>query len=97
VPGQTGGAATVTLILQQLAEHAHGVLAFGRGGNTSSPAGADWAKPATDTPYGSASSSGSMSPAATLAVGGGQSHENRQPYLVLNYIIALQGIYPTRS
>jgi microcystin-dependent protein len=38
-----------------------------------------------------------MSAAATTTVGGGQPHENRQPYLVLNYIIALQGIYPSRS
>jgi len=34
----------------------------------------------------------------TLATtGGGQSHDNVQPYLVLNFIIALQGLYPSRS
>jgi microcystin-dependent protein len=30
-------------------------------------------------------------------VGGGQAHENRQPFLVMNYVIALQGIFPSRN
>ena len=53
--GQTGGADAVTLILSQLATHSHGALAFGRAGDNKSPAGADWARPATDTPYGTSS------------------------------------------
>ena len=88
--GQTGGADSVTLSLNQLAAHSHGALAFGRAGDTKSPSGADWAKPASDTPYGMSSPPGAMSAAATSAVGGGQPHENRQPYLVLNYVIALR-------
>ena len=95
--GDTGGADSVTLTLNQLAAHTHGALAFGRAGDNKSPSGADWAKPATDTPYGTSSPPGAMSAAATSAVGGGQPHENRQPYLVLNYIIALQGVFPSRS
>jgi microcystin-dependent protein len=94
--GQTGGADSVTLSLPQLAAHSHGALAFGRGGDTNSPSGADWARPATDTPYGSSTPPGAMSAAATSTAGGGQPHENRQPYLVLNYIIALTGVYPAR-
>jgi microcystin-dependent protein len=95
--GQTGGADSVTLSLPQLAAHSHGALAFGRGGDTNSPSNADWARPATDTPYGSSTPPGVMSAAATSSAGGGQPHENRQPYLVLNYIIALQGVFPARS
>jgi len=34
---------------------------------------------------------------AALGVTGGQPHENRQPYLVLNFVIALQGVYPPRD
>jgi microcystin-dependent protein len=94
--GDTGGSDSVTLILNQLASHTHGALAFGRGGDNRSPSGADWAKPTTDTPYGTTSSAGSMSAASTSPVGGGQPHENRQPYLVMNYIIALVGVFPTR-
>ena len=95
--GQTGGADSVTLSLSQLAAHSHAALAFGRAGDTNSPSGADWARPATDTPYGSSTPPGAMSAAATSSAGGGQPHENRQPYLVLNYIIALQGVFPARS
>jgi microcystin-dependent protein len=38
-----------------------------------------------------------MDPASITTVGGSQPHENRQPYLVLNFIIALQGIFPSRN
>jgi microcystin-dependent protein len=96
-PGDTGGADSVTLTLNQLASHTHGALAFGRGGDNNSPSGTVWAKPTTDTPYGASSPPGAMSAASTSVVGGGQPHENRQPYLVLNYIIALAGIFPPRS
>jgi microcystin-dependent protein len=94
--GETGGSDSVTLTLNQLASHSHGALAFGRGGDNNSPAGADWAKPASDTPYGTSSPPGAMTAGATSSVGNNQPHENRQPYLVLNYIIALQGVYPSR-
>jgi microcystin-dependent protein len=95
--GQTGGADSVTLTLNQLAAHTHGALAFGRAGDNKSPAAAVWAKPTTDTPYGTSSPQGAMSAASTSVVGGGLPHENRQPYLVLNYIIALVGVFPPRS
>ncbi len=95
--GQTGGSDSVTLSLSQLAAHSHGALAFGRVGDTNSPSGADWARPGTDTPYGTSTPPGAMSAAATTSAGGGQPHENRQPFLVLNYIIALQGVFPARS
>jgi microcystin-dependent protein len=38
-----------------------------------------------------------MHPTAIASNGGGQAHENRQPYLALNFCIALQGIYPSRN
>jgi microcystin-dependent protein len=95
--GQTAGSDSVTLNLNQLAAHTHGALAFGRAGDSNSPAGADWARPATDTPYGTSTPAGAMSAAATSTVGGNQPHENRQPFLVLNYIIALRGVFPSRS
>ncbi len=97
VLGQTGGSDSVTLTLNQLAAHTHGALAFGRAGDSNSPSGADWAKPTTDTPYGTSTPPGAMSAASTSTVGGGQPHENRQPYLVLNYVIALHGIFPSRG
>jgi microcystin-dependent protein len=88
-----GGDGQTTFALPDL----HGALAFGREGDNKSPAGADWAKPASDTPYGTSSPPGAMSAGSTSTVGGGQPHENRQPYLVINYIIALQGVFPSRN
>jgi microcystin-dependent protein len=38
-----------------------------------------------------------MSPLAIGSAGGGQAHENRSPFLVMNYIIAMQGIFPSRN
>jgi len=38
-----------------------------------------------------------MQPATVTNIGGSQPHENRQPYLVLNFIIALQGVFPSRN
>jgi len=38
-----------------------------------------------------------MNAASITSVGGSQPHENRQPYLVLNFIIALQGIFPSQN
>ena len=65
VMGQTGGAVSVSLTLNQLPAHSHGALAFGRAGDNNSPAGADWATAANDTPYGPTTSPGAMSAAAT--------------------------------
>jgi microcystin-dependent protein len=95
--GQTGGAASVSLTVNELAGHNHQALAFGRPGTAASPSNADWAKTSNDSPYSSTAPNGSMSAQATSTVGGGQPHENRQPYLVLNYVIALAGIYPSRN
>jgi microcystin-dependent protein len=47
--------------------------------------------------YVAAASLGSMSAATVSTVGGSQPHENRQPYLVMNWCIALQGIFPSRN
>jgi microcystin-dependent protein len=96
-PGDTGGNASITLQVTQLAAHQHGAVAVGRAGDAPSPAGADWAKTTTDTPYSSSGPNASMSPSSTGLTGGGQPHENRQPYLVLNYVIALTGVFPQRQ
>jgi microcystin-dependent protein len=96
-PGDTGGNASITLQVTQLAAHQHGAVAFGRAGNAPSPSGADWARTATDTPYSTSGPNASMSPSSTGMTGSSQPHENRQPYLVLNYVIALVGVFPSRS
>ena len=53
---------------------------------------------ASQTPlYTAPASLTTLEPAAVTNVGGSQPHENRQPFLVLNIIIALQGIFPSRN
>jgi microcystin-dependent protein len=94
--GDIGGEESVTLLVSQLPIHNHPVLASSSVGNMSSPAGNAWAAQGR-APIFSASSNTSMSPGSTSLTGGGQPHENRSPYLALNYIIALQGIFPSRN
>ena len=96
--GDKGGAATVALTQAQMPAHGHTVLASAEPATSKEPAG-NW--PATTredtyssggTPVAMATGSGNTAPA-----GGGQAHNNLQPYLVLNFILALVGVYPSRS
>ena len=91
--GATGGEETVKLATRQLPAHAHAVNASGKAATAKSPAGAF---PAGGGAY-AAARDVRMKPAMIGRTGGGEAHENRQPYLGLNYVIALQGIYPARS
>jgi microcystin-dependent protein len=91
--GSTGGQETVKLAVAQLPSHSHRARANKTASNTKNPAGA---VPAAGGAYTSAQNA-NMSAAMLAKTGGGQAHENRQPYLTLNYIIALVGIYPSRN
>jgi microcystin-dependent protein len=93
--GERLGVETVTLSESQLPSHTHGVNSFGT---------PDSATPAGDKGIGAAPIYGdaagtkvNMAANAVGSVGGGQAHNNMQPYLGLNFIIALQGLYPSRS
>lgn len=96
--GQAGGTATVTLTTAQIPAHSHVPQVDTAGGGINTPvAGAYWGtvgrgKPA---PYGAAAALVPMS-AVTSTVGSSVAHNNLSPYLTLNFIIALAGIYPSR-
>ncbi|GAA0434486.1 phage tail protein [Leifsonia naganoensis] len=98
--GESGGAASVTLTQTQIPSHTHGVLASPTPGTTSDPNNASFAIPrvgrVTEAAYGTAGSV-PLAPNAFAVTGGNQPHNNMQPSLALNYIIALQGVYPPRS
>jgi microcystin-dependent protein len=95
--GQTGGQETVTLNTQQMPSHSHGAAASGEGGTAATPNGGVWAgSTARDSIY-AATANTTMSPAAIAATGGGQPHPNMPPYQAINYIIALEGIFPSRN
>ncbi len=94
--GQPGGEAAHTMTLNEWPSHSHTLNGTRVDANAAAPAGA---LPAADTAaYSAAGPDGAMA-AATMAApsGSGQPHENRQPFLVLNYVIALQGIFPSQN
>ncbi len=96
--GETGGVEQVTLTSQQIASHGHGWLgsAEASDGGTN-PSGNVLARtPATDV-YTADVVPVPLSPQMVSESGGGQPHDNIQPYTCLNFIIALFGIYPTQS
>ena len=91
--GETGGQETVALTTRQLAQHGHGVQASSAAATTKNPT---TAFPAAGGAY-AAQRNVRMNAAMIGRAGAGEGHENRQPYLALNYIIALQGIFPSQS
>ncbi|SEK18994.1 Microcystin-dependent protein [Maribacter orientalis] len=94
--GEKGGTETNTLSTAQLPPHTHGVSVPSKEeGNTDVPAGNYVAGAGLDS-FGTITDS-SMKTFQTLNAGGGQSINNIQPFQCVNYIIALQGIFPSRS
>ncbi len=96
--GQTGGSPSVLLIESQIPSHTHTPNAVTGGGSSTSPSGAVWASQAGRTPPPAyASTAGvAMGPGAIGSTGGAQPHNNMPSYLTLNFIIALQGVFPPR-
>jgi microcystin-dependent protein len=96
--GEMGGVENVTLLATQMPAHNHLMNANMANGTSDSPNNAVMAKNASGVPqYTAAAPNTAMAAAAIAPAGGNQPHENRPPYLGLNYVIALQGIFPTRN
>ncbi len=97
--GESGGVASVSLLESQIPSHSHSVLASATPGTTGDPTGASLAIPrygrVTEPGYGTAATV-PLAPDAFAVAGGSQPHNNMQPYLVLNYVIALSGVFPQR-
>ena len=93
--GQAGGEENHTLVTAEMAAHTHTAFGSSTAASQASPAGNFWA--ATSGGSYSTTASTAMSAAAISAVGGGQAHNNMSPYLVLQYVIALQGIFPSQN
>lgn len=94
---ETGGAEGVTLTVTQIPAHSHPVLATGNTATGTAPANSVLAAStgATVSPYGTDAPLTALAPQTIGPVGGSQPHENFQPYLCVDFIISLFGIFPS--
>jgi microcystin-dependent protein len=95
VLGEMGGETSHTLNISEIPAHTHVPVGSSSSASQKSPVGNVWAT-LTTNPYSDTAGS-AMNPAGILPTGGSQPHENTSPYLVLNFIIALQGIFPSQN
>ncbi len=96
VLAETGGAEEITLTVQQIPAHSHPMLASTNNASVSSAANNVLAQIPTYTPYITGFPANSpLSPVSIGPVGGSQPHTNFQPYLCVDFIISLFGIYPS--
>lgn len=95
--GQLGGEENHTLGITEIPAHSHPAVCNSGAGTQTSPSGNLWAQDNNgNAPYSSAGGSG-MSVRAISPMGGFESHNNLAPFLTLTFIIALQGIFPSRN
>lgn len=95
---ETGGVESVTLTTQQIPTHSHSLLATTDLANSGSPADAYLSTTATGNKiYSTATPSTALHPQEISPVGGSQPHDNFQPYLCVDFIISLFGIFPSQT
>jgi microcystin-dependent protein len=100
VIGEKAGIETVTLTAQTIPTHTHPALcSTGSGSNTSNPAGGTWSVADTASYSATLPRGGFMGTSAinSTPAGGSQPHENMAPFLCVNFIISLFGIFPPPS
>lgn len=95
--GQSGGTESVTLTTSQIPAHSHVPQCNSGNGNQTSPGGGVWALPSTGTDYSDVAPSLTMDPAALQSSGGSQPHDNMVPFLAVNFILSLFGIFPSQT
>jgi len=95
--GEISGVESVTVLAVNVPPHTHSFNASGAVAGAVKPAAGDMLASQGGTAYVASSGLGSMNASVVSTVGGNQPHENRQPYLVMNWCIALSGIFPSRN
>ena len=95
--GEQGGVETVTLTQQQIPVHTHPFLASADNATQTTPATTTLANPTVPDLYRVGLATSPMAPQSIGPVGGNQPHDNFQPYLCLNFIISLFGIFPPQQ
>ncbi|RMF80913.1 MAG: phage tail protein [Chloroflexi bacterium] len=94
--GERGGVESVTLSEAQMPSHTHSLMATSEDGNRGDPAGNTIAR-GTPMFLPPPQSTGSLANQTLPSAGGSQAHNNVQPFLTMNFIIALVGLYPSRG
>ncbi len=97
--GSTGGVESVTLNGNQIPLHSHAPMCSTQAGTVGDPASQVWAGSSSgEKLYQTGSNpNGSMAAGLITPSGNSQPHSNLQPFLVVNFIIAIQGIFPSRN
>ena len=96
---QNGGSEQVTLAAGQIPAHTHPFLASSNQASSTSPVNQvpGITQAATITPYGTDAPQVQLSPSSVGSLGGSQPHNNFQPYLCIDFIISLFGVFPSRT
>lgn len=97
VLAETGGAEEVTLTVNQIPAHSHPLLANSSPGTNAAPQNSVMAKTTTGFLYINENTTGNMAATAIGPVGGSQPHTNFQPYLCVDFIVSLFGIFPSQT
>jgi microcystin-dependent protein len=95
--GQQGGTPFVTVLQSEIPSHIHTAVAKISLGNSQTPADQTWAGSNTAKQFVTSAPNNPMSPFALAVSGGSLPHNNMSPYLVVTFIIAMQGVFPPRS
>jgi microcystin-dependent protein len=94
---ETGGVETVTLTANQIPAHTHPMLASTDPATVPNPQNNVLATTASATPYFNNTPASPLSPQSISPVGGSQPHNNFQPYLCVDFIISLFGLFPSQT
>ena len=94
--GQNGGEVAHTLTQSEMPAHVHLLMASGQDGNAQAPAGNVLARNINNV-YAASGAMTTLRPTTISNFGGSQAHDNMQPYLCINFIIALIGVFPSRN
>ena len=95
--GQKSGSETVTLTAAEIPAHNHVMKGTSANATSDDPDGLLPGNAQTNTYVQNATTTVPMDPSTILDAGGGQGHDNMQPYLTVNFAIALRGLFPSRN